>query len=368
MTKKNRASQLVILGLGLVLPLTAQVSLGQQRAIPSITDQSVPGQSVPGRSVPGQSGQSISEQKKAVVFIFGTIHPLNPDNSAMRDIQGNRVAVNVPLGTGFFVGYPDRRLGAGYNFSYLVTAKHVLQDVDGTFLASVTVRLNLKYPAGDSEVGFIRDLPVTDAQGNLLWFHSEDQAEDVVVLPLFPDEHEFEFTTISTRRFLSDQALHSGAVAEGDELYFIGLMEQYYGVRRNYPLVRRGTLALLTDESIDTPSGRQKVVIAELASWPGNSGSPVFLRGGIAGRSLVEENRFTFLGMIVACFLNKFIVPLNGGQPGPQLEGGDKANIGVTSIVPATVIKKVLDSLPAQQERDARTLLQHGTLHGVVRR
>src|SRR5260370_956270 len=124
MTKKNRASQLVMLGLGLVLPLTAQVSLRQQRAIPSIT----------GQSVPGQSGQTISEQKKAVVFIFGTIHPLNPDNSAMRDIQGNRVAVNVPLGTGFFVGYPDRRLWAGHNFSYLVTAKHVLQDVDGTFL------------------------------------------------------------------------------------------------------------------------------------------------------------------------------------------------------------------------------------------
>src|SRR5260370_42561488 len=86
MTKKNRASQLVILGLGLVLPLTAQVSLGQQRAIPSITDQSVPGQSVPGRSVPGQSGQSISEQKKAVVFIFGTIHPLNPDRSEERRV------------------------------------------------------------------------------------------------------------------------------------------------------------------------------------------------------------------------------------------------------------------------------------------
>src|SRR5260370_32710026 len=184
MTKKNRASQLVILGLGLVLPLTAQVSLGQQRAIPSITDQSVPG-----RSVPGQSGQSISEQKKAVVFIFGTIHPLNPDNRAMRDIQGNRVAVNVPLGTGFFVGYPDRRLEAGHSFCYLVTAKHVLQDVDGTFLASITVRLHLKWPTRDSQVGCIRDIPVTDDQRNLLWFHSEDQAEDVVVLPLFPDEH-----------------------------------------------------------------------------------------------------------------------------------------------------------------------------------
>jgi hypothetical protein len=77
----------------------------------------------------------------------------------------------------------------------------------------------------------------------------------------------------------------------------------------------------------------------------------------------VEERRFTFLGMIVACFLNKFIVPLNGEQAGRQLEGGDKANIGVTSIVPATVIQKILDSLPAQQERAARTLI----LRGVIR-
>src|SRR5260370_32806428 len=269
----------------------------------------------------------MSEEKKAVGFIFGTSHPANPDNSAMRDIQGNRVAVNVPLGTGFFVGYPDRRLEAGHSFCYLVTAKHVLQDVDGTFLASITVRLNLKSPTGDSEVGFIRDIPVTDAQGNLLWFHSEDQAEDVVVLPLFPDEHEFEFTTISTRMFLSDQALHSGAVAEGDELYFIRLMEQYYGVRRNYPLVRRATLALVTDESIVTPSGRQKVFIAELASWPGNSGPPVFVRGGSVGRALVGENRFTLLGMIVACFLNMFIVPRIGELPAQQLHGGAEDNI-----------------------------------------
>jgi hypothetical protein len=221
----------------------------------------------------------------------------------------------------------------------------------------------LKSQAGDSEVGFIKDLPVTDQRGSLLWFHSEDQAEDVAVLPLFPDEREFQFTTISTRVFLSDQDLNSGAVAEGDDLYFIGLMEQYYGIKRNYPLVRRGTLALLSDEYVDTPSGRQKIFIAELETWPGNSGSPVFLLGNRQNRSPGEENNSSFLGMIVASFVNRFSVPLNGSQPSQQLEAGDKANIGITCVVPATVIERVLNSVAAQAERNARMR----NMHGVVR-
>jgi hypothetical protein len=340
MTRKNRTSQLLMLAFALALVSKAQVGMAQ-----SIM------------------GHSINEQKKAVVFIFGTIHPLNPDKSAMMDASGNRAAVNVPLGTGFFVAYADRRRRPNHDFSYLVTAKHVLLDVDGTFLPSVTIRLNLQSAAADSDFGFIRDIPVTDAQGNLLWLHSEDQAEDVVVLPLSPDQHEFDFTTISTGMFLNDRALNSGAVAEGDDLYFIGLMEQYYGTKRNYPLVRRGTLALLTDEYIDTPSGRQKIFIADLQSWPGNSGSPVFILGGRRDRPIVAGSNFGFLGMIVASFLNRFTVPLNGEQPARQLETGDRANTGVTCIVPAAVIEKVLDSAPAQEDRDTRIRSLNGVVH-----
>lgn len=300
------------------------------------------------------SEQKISEQKKAVVFIFGTIHPLNPDKTAMTDSGGNPLAVSVPLGTGFLVSYADRGHGSPNEFSYLVTAKHVLKDTDGSFLPRVTIRLNLKSPVGDSAVGFMGDIPVTDAQGFLLWFHSEDEAEDVAVLPLLPDEQEFEFSSISASTFVNDQALNSGALAEGDDLYFIGLMEQYYGINRNYPLVRRGSLALLTRESIETPSGRQQVFIAELESWPGNSGSPVFLLRGGADRVLAKGNNVRFLGMIVASFVNRFSVPLNTGQPAGKLEAGDTANTGITCIVPATIIEKVLDSAPAQRDREER--------------
>lgn len=324
MASQSRATRLLILALALALYLNA----------------------------PFSTGQSINEQKKAVVFVFGTIHPLNPDKTVLTDLEGNRVAVEIPLGTAFFVDRPDERRGSSRTDVYLVTAKHVLQDADGSFLPSVKIRLNLSSPAGDSEFGFISDIPVTDPEGNLLWFHSENQADDVVAIPLLPDAREFEFTAIPTKMFLDERTLSSGQVMEGDDLYFIGLMEQYYGTKRNYPLVRRGTLALLTDEDIDTPTGRQRVYIAELESWPGNSGSPVFLLGRRDQVSL-NRNEFGFLGVIVASFTNNVSVPLSKQQTGPRLEGGDKANIGMSCIVPATMIAEILDSVPAQQDRDA---------------
>jgi hypothetical protein len=83
-------------------------------------------------------------------------------------------------------------------------------------------------------------------------------------------------------------------------------MEQYYGIKRNYPLIRRGSLALLTGEYIETPSGRQQVFIAELQSWPGNSGSPVFLQRGRQTRMAPRRDHSKFLGMIVASFVNRF--------------------------------------------------------------
>jgi hypothetical protein len=58
--------------------------------------------------------------------------------------------------------------------------------------------------------------------------------------------------------------------------------------------------------------------------------------------------------MLVASFLNRFSIPLNGQQPGQQLEAGDKANTGMTCIVPAAVIERILESASAQQDRDVR--------------
>ena len=264
------------------------------------------------------------------------------------------MTVETPLGTGFFVFYPDPRGGPTYGFVYLVTAKHVLRDYDGTFLPKLRVRLNLKKPNGDEACAYLDDVPVADTKGNLLWFHNENNAADeTVVLPLLPDEQKFDYMSIPLPLFVTDAQMKSDAVAEGDNLFFIGLMTQYFGYKRNYPVVRRGTLALMTDEEIPTFVGPQKVFISELQSWPGNSGSPVFLNlGGVRGGSLLLGQKLSLLGFVLGAYKNKMVTAVIGEQ-NEALTSGNEFPIGVSLIVPATRIRDLLDSRAAQSKRDA---------------
>ncbi|MGB9203699.1 MAG: hypothetical protein WCB94_06940 [Terriglobales bacterium] len=303
---------------------------------------------------PRAAAQGITEQKEVTAFLFGTFHPLNADGTPMKDAHGQPIAVEMPLGTGFFVMYPDKRGGPTFGFCYLATAKHVLRDFDGTFLSKLKVRLNLKKPVGDIEVDFVNDVAVTDASANLLWLHDDkDPADEAVAIPLLPDEHKFEFKTIPLTMFVDDAQLKSDAVVEGDNLYFIGLMAQFYGARHNYPIVRRGTLAMMSDEKIDTPAGPQKAFITELQSWPGNSGSPVFLSlGGLRGGSLMVGQKFSFLGILTGAFQNKLVAPIVGEQD-IKFKSGNELPTGVSFIVPATRLREVLESQEAQRRRDA---------------
>jgi hypothetical protein len=144
--------------------------------------------------------------------------------------------------------------------------------------------------------------------------------------------------------FVDDAQLKSDAIVEGDNLYFIGLMAQFYGSAHNYPVVRRGTLAMISDEKIDTPTGPQKVFIAELQSWPGNSGSPVFLSlGGLRGGSLSLGQRFSFLGILTGTFQNEWIAPVVGKKE-LKFKSGNELPTGVSFIVPATRVRELLDS------------------------
>lgn len=150
--------------------------------------------------------------------------------------------------------------------------------------------------------------------------------------------------------FVDDAELKSDRVAEGDNIYFIGLLAQFYGTKRNTPVVRRGTLALMTDEDLQTETGPQKAFIAELQSWPGNSGSPVFLTlGGMRNGSMMLGEDFKFLGILLGDFMNKRLFDVAG----QHAVINDASNIGISYVVPATKIKEILDSKEARSYRDA---------------
>jgi hypothetical protein len=297
-------------------------------------------------------GQDISEQKKTVAFVFGTVHPRNSDGTPMKTADGKPLAIEQPLGTAFFVLYPDLRGGPDYGFMYLVTAKHVLKDADGRFLKDIKLRVNLK---DGSRAVFITGIPVSDSNGKLTWFQDTNDAVDVAAIPLLPDQHKVDFKAIPRALFVDGATITSQKVTEGDALYFIGLMTQYYGESKNYPVVRRGTLALMTDEQIETPTGLQKAFIAELASWPGNSGSTVFLSlSGLRQGGLALGTNLKFLGILSGSFLNKF----KGTMLEATVVEGNDLNTGISFIVPAASVEAVLDSAAAQGSRDAQIQAQ----------
>ncbi|MBV8751624.1 MAG: trypsin-like peptidase domain-containing protein [Hyphomicrobiales bacterium] len=287
--------------------------------------------------------QQITEQKKTVAFAFGTVHLPKGD--------GTLVTTKMPLGTVFFVYYPDSRLGTDRGFGYVVTAKHVLKDGDGRYLKEISIRVNLKNSQEQDGVTNIDGIPVSDERGDLIWFHdAKDEAIDVAAFPLLPNENKVDFKTIPVSMFAEEPILREFKVSEGDAVYFIGLMAQYYGQHRNFPVVRRGALALMTDEKIQTATGVQKAYIAELVTWPGNSGSPVFLNlAGMRDGSLSLGSNFRFLGLLCGGFLDR--------RPGTVLDAsqvvlGSGANIGVSYIVPADSLKAILESAPAREHRD----------------
>ena len=210
--------------------------------------------------------------------------------------------------------------------------------------------MNLRDPSADPAFAFI-DLPVTDGKGNFVWLHTENDADDVVAIPVALDQKRFAVRVIQLDMFVDDATLKTNAVEEGDNLYFIGLMAQYYGAKRNFPVVRRGTLALMTDEKIKTPTGEQQAFIAELQSWPGNSGSPVFLNlGGIRGSSLMLGERLNLLGILAGGFVNEVPFDLITGTQ--QVSLGSDVPVGVSYIVPAMRITELLKSGEAQTQRE----------------
>lgn len=169
------------------------------------------------------------EVKSLVVFIF-------------IEKEGKLVA----NGTAFFVGV--KKASEPTIFSvYLVTAKHVLCKPDTTeFLDKVFIRVNKK--DGGSEVGII---PIKVAGDNRTVFLHNDASVDIAVIPFLPDQERFDFKFLPDEFITTKEAYNTLKIREGSEIFFTGLFAHYPGAEKNYPVVRFGRVALVTDEKIE---------------------------------------------------------------------------------------------------------------------
>lgn len=328
-------SHLAILGnVGLALLTSLPlVGLGQEQ---SELKKVQPETQEPAKA-PKSATLAIDDIKKLVVF-FHT------------EFQQNRQTRSLD-GTGFFVLVPDPRL-KDRGVVWLVTNKHMIRPPIGPYFDKVGLRVNAKAILPDGNMFMEGVLPVMDAAGNLYWcIDPDDESVDLALIQVSPDESKMDATWFPTHLFSTKKIFKELMISENDEVLFTGLFAAYHGVKRNFPIVRHGKLALVTDERIPidsrNPSLTEELILAEVTSFGGNSGSPVFLRvGGVreAGQFSIAPYTYYLLGVMQGFFSEGTDLTLDV----TAIHGVVSQNSGIAAVIPAEKILHILD-LPRAQ-------------------
>ncbi len=201
-----------------------------------------------------------AEVKKIVTFIYVT------------DKDGNRTAI----GTGFLAGIKnpnDPKILHGY----FVTARHVLVGSPGRFHPKIWLRFNTHDGGSDLE-----ELRLEVPGRKTVYTHPTESGVDIAVIPVFPNVEKYDFKLLTENYLTTRESVADLNIGEGSDVFFTGLFTNYVGRKRNYPIVRFGRVALITDERLPVPiPGTDEVQMLELYlidtfSFGGNSGAPVF--------------------------------------------------------------------------------------------
>jgi Trypsin-like peptidase domain len=245
-------------------------------------------------------------------------------------------------GTGFFVSYPDHRIGENGGFNYLVTNRHLAECWDDDrrprTVQKVDLTLNLKEGSSNH---------LTNVAGNVPWILPADTSVDLALIPMLPDQSLYDYIVISASDFVDDDAV----LSEGDRIMLSGFFYQFPGVRKMQPIVREGILAMLPDEDLTTTTGKPgKVYLADVHIFGGNSGSPVLVNLGGIRRGMIGGDSYRMVGVVSGMYYEDTDFNL---QIVTTLTGTSHGNSGIAMIVPARQLKALLDDPRVQARRDA---------------
>jgi hypothetical protein len=247
------------------------------------------------------------------------------------------------LGTVFFVRVPlsegNSLFGEDY---YAITANHVL--TPDSFL-----RLPLKGQQGWKDEPFL----LAD------WIRYRER--DIAILPLTLSLSDYDIKPIPMRELIADRdyilaggkppvetepAFHWGT---GEEVYTVGLFDQDIGPKLERPIARFGHVALrpaegelLSIEIDEDEVVEAEAFLVEMASWPGQSGSPIFLRPWVDETRGLENRphwEFNFLiGMVQGFY--------PGGEQDVKIQSVDLRlsglNMGISVAIPSWGIHSAL--------------------------
>jgi len=183
----------------------------------------------------------------------------------------------VPIGTAFIVGYPVP--GKPNQFvPLIVTAKHVVGDNTKVFGRFSTQE-------GKTTATVEYDLTALRRAGDY-WEH-KDSGVDIVVFRT-PHFEQAKYQPVPLDLIASKDMFRTESIQTTDRVILPGLLVNFMGLARNYPIIRSGSIALIPDEAVPmrysvgskTVETRQEVILIDGTAVPGESGSPVFLWPG----------------------------------------------------------------------------------------
>lgn len=262
-----------------------------------------------------------SEVKKCVVFI------------SYKDKQQNFQLA----GTGFFIGYPLD--DPNYQVTYLVTARHVIggistKSVDG----QVYIRVNTTSGSTTTAIS-----PISQ------WQYHSDSTVDAAVISWTPQQSIFDYLPLPISMAVTSDVMVKHNIDAGDEVFLTGLFSNHYGQQKNLPIIRTGSIALISDEKIETnsPYGAMEAYLIEARSIGGLSGSPVFAYLG----SMRSNNQgsiafggaplFLWLGLMHGHW------DVDESQIDTEIDSagavGRNVNMGIGIVVPATKIIEIIE-------------------------
>jgi S1-C subfamily serine protease len=227
----------------------------------------------------------------------------------------------VSFGTVFVMGIPRKDDPKLANI-VLVTAAHVLDDIDGD-----VATLLLRKPNDDATyTAFPYDLPIRI--GGRALYTKHPTADVAVMYADLPDE--VPMTGLGPAALATDQSLQDIEVHPGDEAFVLGF-PLGIGAPGAFPILRTGRIASYPL----TPMKTVKQMMFDVFIYGGNSGGPVYY--SYSNRTFKGAMHFGMgqgiLGLVIQ----------QANSPNPEFA---KSPLNLDVVVPAVFIHETLERLP----------------------
>jgi hypothetical protein len=246
--------------------------------------------------------------KKSVVFI-GTLK--------MGSIPRSKVESDY-FGTGFLISYDQ--------MFYLVTAKHVIEGFKkaGGKDEQISIFLN-------GLDGKIRIQPLAEIESALGVDWTLGKDSDLAIIP-FGIRKDFDVKVVPENMFLE-----SGQLLELQDLFFISFQPGINASDSITPITRRGMVSVLN---------RDGSFYMDAFAFPGNSGSPVFIKPSAAtfaekGFRIGDPNACHFVG-IIGEYLPYQELAISTQTKRPRVIFEE--NTGLAKVWPAQALREIISS------------------------